>query len=171
MKDGLTIDGYVFEGLIESVEATNCDRCVVLTHDNGNILSNVMFTTPILRASRIGIACATLGGSAAANSAMLIGGSFIDITERSILAPNGFKYIGGGVDFENAGHGHAIDVAGTDWHMEIDSCSGSNTDPNRNGTGMPNLIRYKGDPAKLSHFGNRMAYQGTGTFTSDSTVH
>lgn len=170
MKDGLTFDGYVFEGLVDAVEGTNCDRIAVLAHDNGNILSNIIFRTPFMRASRMGIDCITLGGSAAANSVMLIGGSFIDITERSISAPNGFKYIGGGIDFENAGHGWAIDVGSADWGMTIENCTGENTDPGRNGTGMPCLIRYMGDPGKLKQVNNRMLYQGTSTFTPDSTV-
>lgn len=164
-KDGLTVDGYVFEGIIDAPEATNCDRCLVLKMDAGNILSNVIVRTPIFRAARIGIDCEY------ANSVMVTGsGSFIDITERSIRATNGIKLVDGS-DFENAGNGYAIEIQGTDWPMTLLNLTGSNTDPGRFGVGMPYLIKYTGDPQKLARANNKMNYQGLGTFTPDSTVN
>jgi hypothetical protein len=158
-KDGLTIDGYVFEGIIDIPEGTNCDRIVVCRMDAGNILSNVIIRTPLMRASRIGIDCEY------ANSVMITGsGSMIDITERGIKATNGVKLIDG-IDFENVGQGHAIEIAATDYPMRILNCTGSNT-MNK----MPHLIKYTGAVDRLMHANNRMNYAGQGVFTPDSTV-
>lgn len=160
-QDGLIIDGYVFEGLIDAPRAANCDRSIVMRMDAGNILSNMLIRTPLLRACRVGIECEY------ANSVMITGsGSFIDISERAIVASNGCKLIEG-CDFENAGSGFAIDIATSDFRMTMRDLTGSNTANN-----MPKLARYRGPPANFFRQNIGVIYQGDADpFTADSTVH
>lgn len=158
--DCLAIEGNIFEFIVAPQVYINSDRCFYGTNPGGQnvkVLSNALIDWATYKQCRIGIQLAV------ANSVICRGGSFVDITERSLLASNGIKNFDNG-HFENGGAGHAIEMDGQDWPGTLTNCTLSNT---RGGN--PYICKYLGPAGNLKAGFNRI-HVGTAVFTPDSTV-
>lgn len=158
--DCLSIDGNIFEFIVDPQIYINSDRCFFGTNPGGQnvkVLSNCLLDWATYKQCRIGIELAV------ASSVLCRGGSFVDITERSVKTSNGIKNFDNG-HFENGGAGYAIDIPTQDWPGTLTNCTLSNTKGAN-----PYICRYLGIPAKLSAGFNRI-HVGTSVFTPDSTV-